>query len=281
MDRSLTVKALSLFVVVMAIGCEGSDDPVASTVLRSEAEWAAHLPAPEEFTWDDQPISFSPPPPEWERQREQSGGLMGARFVKYESGGQAIHVAEVTAIGQRDRCSELGALLRDVDELTAHEFRSRLQRARPYLRAPVNRSEKEAFEAANERLDEARAAFREGDLEEVRGRISAALWDLRWVEYSLDEVVGQAMFTGEGYVQIGRVELSEPVAFEVAGEPALRLDYRVDMRPREDRVLEGRKVYVEHDNRLFEASFQGIAEYRPLFDAMVSTISFPTGPCEH
>ncbi len=281
MSRSGVSKALTFVIFVLVVGCSESTENASESVLKTSADWAAELPAPEKFSWDDQPISFSPPPADWERQREQSGGLMGARFVKYVSGGQAIHVAEVTAIGRRDRCSELETLLQDLDELSPREFRSRLQRAQPYLNDPINRSEKTAFEAALGRLGDAKVAYRAGDLDETRSRISAALWDLRWVEYSLDEVVGPAMFTGKGYAQFGEVKLSETVAMEVAGEEALSLDFRIERGPNPDRVIYGRKVYVAHNNRLFEASFQGVEKYRPLFDAMVATISFPAGPCEH
>lgn len=281
MSRSRVSKAHTFVALVLALGCSESADNASESALKTSTDWAAELPALEEFIWDDQPISFSPPPADWERQREQSGGLLGARFVKYVSGGQAIHVAEVTSVGRRDRCSELEALLQDLDELSSREFRNRMQRAQPYLNEPINRSEETAYEAAHGRLGDAKVAHRAGDLDETRDRISAALWDLRWVEYSLDEVVGPALFTGKGYAQFGEVKLSEPVAMEVAGEEALSLDFRVDRGPNPDRAIHGRKVYVAHNNRLFEASFQGVEEYRPLFDAMVATISFPAGPCEH
>ena len=42
---------------------------------------------------------------------------------------------------------------------------------------PLNASETEGAERANARLDDARDAFVAGDLEEVRERISAAIWD--------------------------------------------------------------------------------------------------------
>lgn len=261
-------------------GCQDGTNSEANDPVRSVASWAAEIGPPERFVWDDEPISFSPPPAAWERQREQSGGLFGARFVKYESGGQAIHIAEVTNVGRRDRCSELEALLADLDSLSPREFPRRLQLAQPYLRDPINRSETEAFEAANSRLDQARAAHRAGDREEVRNRISAALWDLRWVEYSLDEVVQPVLFTGEGLSALGKVEVSEPVAGTVGNEPSLVVDYLFDSNDKH-RVFKGRKVYVEHNNRLFEASFLGVDAYLPLFEAIVQSISFPGGACEH
>jgi hypothetical protein len=270
----------SLSIVATGLACGERGESSENGSVRSVEAWATEMGPPERFVWDDEPISFSPPPADWERQREQSGGLFGARFVKYESGGQAIHLAEVTAVGQRDRCSELKALLRDLDELSPREFQTRLQRARPYLRDPINRSEKDAFKAANNRLDQARKAEREGDPAEVRDRISAALWDLKWVEYTLSEVVEPVLFTGEEWAGHGEIELQEPLAGEIAGEPSLHVDYLFDSKDK-DRVFTGRKVYIEHNNRLFEASFLGVEEYLPLFEAMVQSISFPGGACEH
>jgi len=281
MSRSLIIASF-FFALAIGLGCQSSEDNESGSKIRSvEDYWASELSAAETFTWDDQPISFAPPPLEWERQREQSGGLMGARFVLHESGGQSIHVAEVTKVGGRDRCSELKALNRDLDELNARDFQRRLQRARPYARDPINRSEKDAFETANNRLDDARTAFRAGDLEETRGRISAALWDLKFVQYSLEEVVGPALFTGERFGAIGKVEIFEPVAREVAGLAALALDYEVETRTAEKRLLHGRQIHFAHNNRLFEASFQGTEEYLPLFEAIVASITLPNGICEH
>jgi hypothetical protein len=279
--RCRAVLPLLVSVLLHGVGCQEGDEARQGPAERSIEQWAKELSPVESFAWDDQPISYAPPPASWERQREQSGGIMGARFVLHESGGQSIHIGEVTKVGQRDRCSELESLMAEIEELSPREFSGRLQRARPYLREPINRSETEAFEAANERLDEARDAFRAGDVEEARSRIAAALWDLRWVKYSLEEVVGPALFTGKGYSQIGRVEIAEPVESSVSGAPALTLDYLVDVRSDEERVLTGRRVYFEHNNRLFEAAFQGVAAYRGLFDAIVASISLEPGACEH
>lgn len=281
MSRVPIFEIVGLSLLVIALGCDATGQIPDRREERSAEEWAAELAAPEEFSWDDQPIRFAPLPADWERQREQSGGLFGTRFVKYVSGGQSIEVAEFTAVGKRDRCTELEELLRDLDELDRREFMNRLLKARPYLgKDPLNASETEAFEAANERLDDARSAYLAGDFEEVRGRISAALWDLRWVALPLEDIVEPALFTGEGYDRMGRIEVAEPVDSEVAGKPAILLEYVFEPNDR-DGVFHGKHYYVAHNNRLFVARFQGVDEYLPLFDAMVDSISFPPGACEH
>jgi hypothetical protein len=277
--RTRVLGSVLAAVLSVALGCGEGEEKSAKSRLTA-ADWATRLGPPEQFTWDDQPLSFAPPPPDWKRQREQSGGLRGARFVKPVSGGQAIHVAEVTALGKRDRCSELEALLRELDELSQREFMIRLQRSRPYGKDPVNAGEKMAFAAANERLDEARTAHIAGDLQEVRRQISEALFTLRFVIYALDEVVQDALFTGEGYEQFGKIEVFEAQPGELAGKPSVELEYLLAVEGKE-LLIYGRKVYVEHNNRLFELSFQGVEEYLPLFEALLESVRFPDGACQH
>jgi hypothetical protein len=103
---------------------------------------------------------------------------------------------------------------------------------------------------------------------------------LNWVRFELGDVVEQALFTGKGWDGIGKIELAEPIDTEIAGRPAVVLDYTLAPRER-DGILRGQKVYVEQNNRLFVASFQGVDEYFPLFEAMIDSISFPPGTCEH
>ena len=58
-----------------------------------EAATRTALQPPETFSWCAQPISFSPPAPQWTREAEKSGGLLGVRFVLTGGGGQCITVA--------------------------------------------------------------------------------------------------------------------------------------------------------------------------------------------
>ena len=270
---------VALLACLMA-ACDGGDGERSGEAAIAQLEPLPPLPEPETFVWDDQPISFSPPPAGWERQREQSGGLMGARFVKLRSVGERIHIAEHTSVGRRDRCSELEAILSDLDELDQRQFTIRLQRARPYLSDPINDSEVDYFDAANERLDDARTAFREEDMIGVRREIGGAIDDLAWVEFELEEVVDRVIFEPEDLDSLGRVEILGTRAGEVDDEPSLTLDYLFHSFDR-DRTYHGREVYVEYNNRLFVASFMGLEENLRLFDAIVDTITFPEGECDH
>ncbi len=59
---------------------------------------AAPLPAAETFDWSAAPARFSPPGTDWERQRVQSAGLQGVRFLR---AGAFITVAEYTSLMKR------------------------------------------------------------------------------------------------------------------------------------------------------------------------------------
>ena len=53
LSKALTFVLLVLF--VLALGCSESAEKAPESVLKSAMDWAAELPAPEEFSWDDQP----------------------------------------------------------------------------------------------------------------------------------------------------------------------------------------------------------------------------------
>ena len=58
----------------------------------------------------------------------------------------------------------------------------------------------------------------------------------------------------------------------LAGIRAYRLDYTLNTPQRQ---LVGREYYLLENNHLFEAAFLGLPENLPLFERVVTTISFP------
>ena len=58
------------------------------------------LPA-ETFHWGAQPLAFQPPPPDWQRQKHNEGGLLGVWFTHSGSVGERIYVSEYTKVGRR------------------------------------------------------------------------------------------------------------------------------------------------------------------------------------
>ena len=251
--------------------CGGDGD--VSSILES-------LPPTEEFNWGGQPISVSPPPESWRREKEQSGGLRGARFIKTGSVGEEIRLTEHYSLAERDRCERLSALLSDLDNLDRTALNKRVQRARLYPVPPINSKEATLADAANASLDRARANFLQDQMIETRTAITQALEQAGRIHYSLNEVVDRVMFSPTSYDSFGTVEVEEPIRGELAGEPSVTVDFTLDSTER-PHFYHGRQVYVLKNNRLFVLTFFGLSENLPLFDAIVETVSFPPGQCSH
>jgi hypothetical protein len=246
------------------MACGGTDEP---TLAASEA-----------FTWGGQPISFSPPPPGWERKRSQPGGREGVEFIKAGSVGEVIGVEEAFFLGNRDRCDRLKELMRDLDNLDSRKLALAIQKARLYARPALNSKEEQWAEAANDSLDRARAELREGDSMLARDEIATAYEQAGMIRYSIDEVVDRVLYDPKGLPPYISVEIGEPTSGELAGEPAVAVSYIMKYS---GRTYEGRQIYVVKNNRLFVIRFQGLAENVPLFERIVRTVSFPAGECEH
>jgi hypothetical protein len=269
MNRHL-VEAITLGGVAALCSCVGTP------LGRSPSE--EPLRTAETFRWSGQPISFELPPEGWERQRDQSGGVEGVAFIKVGSVGEVVRVEEVFSVDKRDRCEELQALARDLDNMDPGTFERDVQRATLYAEPPWNREEPGLTNAANDRLDRARDLFRMGRRAEARDEILAALEVASRIRFDLDDVVERALYSAEGHPREVRVEVDEPAPFELAGESALRQDYRLHYN-RRDYV--GRRIYVAHNNRLFVIGFQGLEEHLALFERILDTVSFPPGACAH
>ncbi len=253
--------------IAAALGC-APDDPARTAGLGS----------PEVFTWGGQPISFSPPPEGWERQRSQPGGREGIEFIKVGSVGEVIGVEEAFYLDHRDRCDRLQALIEDLDNLEPRDLARALQRARPYAQPPLNVGEAWNARAANVRLDRAQEALRDRDHGLAREEIRAAREQLSRIRYSLDEVVDRVMYTGEGLPPYVTVQVGEPTSGELAGVPAIAVSYDMQYG---GRTYRGRQIYVVNNNRLFVMRYQGLEKNLPLFERVVETVSFPPGGCEH
>jgi len=268
MNRRWAV-ATALCCIWIVAGC-GSPDPPPVVV--------EDLRPAEAFDWSGQPISFALPPDGWERQRSQPGGREGVRFIKAGSVGEEVRVEERLSVAARDRCGRLQELMRDLDNMDRKEFSKALQRAKLYANPPINDEEAWFAEEANLILDDARAAFLANDPAGARAAIGQAMAQARRIRYSLDEVVDEVMYSGEGYPPYISVEVGDAVPAELAGEPAVRLDYTLQ---ESRRVYSGREFYVLYNNHLFVVGFQGLEENLPMFERILETVSFPDGACRH
>lgn len=234
----------------------------------------------ERFDWGGQPIAFAVPDASWRRDREQSGGLRGVRFIKSGSVGEEIRVAEHYALDDRDRCSRLEELLDELENLSRGEMQHATRHARLWASPPIHSREERDVELANAELDRALASFRADDLEAAREAIGEALQHAVGIRYTLDEVLDRVLFTRAQYDAFGKVEVEPPVEGSIAGEPSVSVDFTLDSRDR-DVLFHGRQHYVLKNNRLFVLAFIGLPENLPLFEAIVESVDFPAGSCAH
>jgi hypothetical protein len=100
-----------------------------------------HLEPSETFTWCEQRISFSPPPAPWRREAENSGGLLGVRFVLTGGLGERITVATYPNLAKRDRRDALTKLIAGRDSLKRREFLDELSLARARTDDPLTEQE--------------------------------------------------------------------------------------------------------------------------------------------
>jgi hypothetical protein len=92
---------------------------VASAVIVAALPLAACSKTPstpklapaETFNFSAQPVVFSPPLKPWEAEGQTSGGLVGVRYVKRGSVGEAIGVADWRDVSRRLLHPQLSALL--------------------------------------------------------------------------------------------------------------------------------------------------------------------------
>ncbi len=270
---------LSVLLIALA-GCDGEPKQAASMAPSAmpEAFDPAMLPPPETFTWGSQPISVSPPPDGWNRQRAQSGGLRGVRFIKSRSFGEEIRIAEHYALDDRLRCSEQMELLENLDRFDRNEFARAVQRAKFYLADPINSFEQRSAETANQYLDEAREAFLAGDISGARRAVRRAIDQGRSIRYALDDVIDRVMFDAASYDSFGRVETLGRKSGYVGGVPSVSIDYTLDSHDN-GHLYHGRQIYVLEDNRLFVLTFHGLRQNLPVFEAIVESVSFPRSLC--
>lgn len=82
-----------LLVLVVISGCDSAGKKARNEPL---------LPA-ETFNWSQVPVSLQPPPPTWERQKHNQGGLLGIWFTHKGSVGERIYISEYLKVGRRQQ----------------------------------------------------------------------------------------------------------------------------------------------------------------------------------
>jgi len=108
--RRLTWIVLSFSIFAILSACDKADREA-----RTEP-----LGAAETFHWNEQPITFQPPPADWKRQKHNQGGLLGVWFTHSASVGERIYISDYYKVGRRSQRNnhQLRLALDDVVEET-------------------------------------------------------------------------------------------------------------------------------------------------------------------
>ena len=242
-------------------------------------EKVVNLLQPETFTWTgDQPISFSPPPSEWKRSRYQNGGTEGVDFVLSGSGAEQILIAERFFLGNRDRCIAIQELQEGMAGFNRRTFSKALQKGKRYKEPAPNAQDEKLTPLINDALDSAMDHYQAGDMALVQVELNRALEQSEEIRYTLDETVDQVLFTAKGNSVYPKLQVDAPEEGELDGKPTVSVHFTFDSH---GVPFVGRRIYTIHNNRMFEIGFQGRESTLPLFDAVLNSITFPAGPCEH
>lgn len=238
----------------------------------------AKAPAPvalapvERFDWVSQPVEFAPPPPAWERQAENSGGRLGVFFTHRGSVGERIIVAAYRLLAERDRRAALRDLRERCESMTAREFARAAALARPRTEGAISREESEVAARVHAALDRAIAEHFAGRPLEARFAMSSAVAAAESYVPGERELLERIRFRREDRQEPHRYGEVTDSAGTVDGLPALvqRYGFRGDSDS-----LECREVFVVANGTAFTASFMGLEENLPLFEAVVASMRFP------
>jgi hypothetical protein len=226
----------------------------------------------ETFTWVRQPISFSPPPPQWERQGDTGGGTLGVRFILRGGGGQVMSVAAYSLLARRDRREEIAKLISRRDSLSRREFLSELSRARPRTDDPISETEASVARAINDALDRAMSAYLSGSPGFTAAALDDALEAASLYEPTLPELLPHIRLRPERMQEPQRWIIAYERDTTLAGHPAFASD---DTLITPERPLLYRQVFWVVKGCAFNATYQGTPENLKTYFKMVDSIQFP------
>lgn len=262
---------------LLTSGDSGSDADSGNDSTRGTGE----VGTAETFTWHgQQPISFKPPIG-WQSSRYQQGGRDG---VSYSDSGQHLAVTEYTKVGALDGCANLQDTLSKFGTAGNRTLQKELKSAVRSPHSVTDRKQAKMLTSLRSHVEKAGEALGDNDLSGARQEIDYALRTRFKYRFELDDYLDDVMYDREVGGDLKRVAISLPDELSVGGEPAVSVDYEVDIDAqyvtgRLKKTEFGRQVYVMNNNRLFIASFQGKRENMALFEKVVDSITFPDGPC--
>lgn len=245
---------------------------LALAILASCRPRPEPLEAEETFHWVPQPIAFSPPAPQWERQGDNGGGMLGVRFILRGGGGQCISVAAHRRLADRDRSEALATLLENHASMTRREVLRELSLARPISEEPLSDREADARLQINTAIDRAidhsladRPRFLESSIE-MALQASAAYAP------TLEEIVPWVRLQPERMNEPERWRLGSEHDTTLAGTAAFATE---DTLLTPERPLLYHEIFWVVRGCAFKATFQGTRQRLPDFHRLVGTIRFP------
>jgi hypothetical protein len=235
------------------------------------------LSPPETFDWIGQPMKFSPPPAGWRREGGSSNGTKGVGFIKTGSAGEGITLGDYYLLADRHRSTYLRKMIAGFETYEDGGFAwdKALRGAYAHTDSPFSPLEAEIAERINTEVGEAGMAFRNRDRSSARAHLEAALVEADRLRYSLADVLERVEFKPERRQQPEWYQLLGRRETTIAGEPAVVVDYTVKV-PERMEPFAAREAYVVHNSHLFIVTFIGLTGNLSVFDAVVSTIQFPT-----
>ena len=227
---------------------------------------------PETFDWVGQSITFTPPPDSWRREGYGDGGWLGAWFVKERSVGERILVADYRLVAERDNRAEIAEIVEKFDTFDERGFRKALGNVQRRTDDPLSPLEGDISRRVNESLRASLMAFLNDDASGARWELRAAVRESERLQLTLGDVLDRVEFRPERRQEPARWQLLERRTGELAGYPAVFIDYTFQSP---ERLYHCRDVYWMRENHLFTASFLGLKASLPVFDEVVASIQFP------
>jgi hypothetical protein len=227
--------------------------PSDSASVADAADDAAGVGAAETFTWQgEQPIAFKPPMG-WQAGRYQQGRRNGVDYIKH---GQRIAVTEYTKVGQLDGCAKMQEVLTELGTVDNKILRQKLRSAVRHPKSVSNPTAARLLEGVKEYLDGALKSLADDNLTVVRSEIDGALRSRFSSGLSLEDYLHEVTYKQTVRGDIKRVAIELPDKLLVGGEPAVSVDYEVDIRAQYatgimEKTEAGREAYVMSSNRLF------------------------------
>ena len=243
-----------------------------ASILVAGCTSAPKLGPPETFTWVSQPVECASPPPEWQRDGENSGGWLGVRFILRGGAGEVISLGANAAIASRSRVEAIERLIAWRDSLSQDEFVRELSLAHARTEDALTDAERTIALTINVALDRVASDLSAGHDTFVEGGLQEALAAARSYRPTLAELLPELRLRPERHPEPERWRIGYERDTTLAGHPAFAGD---DTLITPEGPLLYRQVVWVVNGCPFQATYQGLPENAPVFEAWLASVRFP------